>query len=383
MADTIQILLVEDSDFDVAILTARLRTDGRFTVASACTLKDAITQLQAGGIDLILMDLNLPDSCGLDTFTALNTAFPELPIVILTGDDDLEKATKAVASGAQDYVPKMEGDIRILSRSLLYAYERNARRLIQKRQDVVDNDLAVARRIQQHLLPQKSPSIPGFEIAALCRPVEACGGDFYDFIPHQDCWDLVIADVSGHGFAPAMIMAQTQTLLRALSGRIDDVGKLITAVNQEVCRDTPEGHFVSMFYARLNPATRTLTYAIAGHPAAVFRADGKMELLQEGSPVLGVFPDFTYPTDGQIVLCPGDRLLLTTDGVQEVASQNRELFGQDRVTEKVQQQTSATAHDTIRNVVDAATEFAAPGPVQDDITIMMLKCLEAADSLHS
>lgn len=379
MADDIQILLLEDSEFDIAILSARLRSDGRFGVHSLRNLRDALGYLQAGRIDVILMDLNLPDSAGLQTFEAVNQAFPDLPIVILTGDDDLEKATRAVASGAQDYVPKHEGDIRLLSRSVLYAYERNARRLIQKRQDVVDNDLDVARRIQQHLLPHQAPQIPGFDVAALCRPVEACGGDFYDFIPHDHCWDIVIADVSGHGFAPAMIMAQTQTLLRALCGRVNDVGELVTAVNHELCRDTPEGHFVSMFYARLFPATRRLTYAIAGHPGAIYRSTGQVDRLQYGSPVLGVVPDFVYPTDGEVYLDPGDRFVLTTDGIQEVVSLERELFGQARVAQAIGKEANANSHDAIRTVVDAATEFAAPGGVQDDITILMLKCLAAAD----
>ncbi|MEP3482442.1 MAG: SpoIIE family protein phosphatase [Fuerstiella sp.] len=374
MTEKIDVLLVEDSDYDVAILTARLRSDGRFEVTSVPTLNKAMGKLKNGSHDVILMDLNLPDSSGLDTFIQLNTAFPDLPVVILTGDDDHDKAMKAVAAGAQDYVPKTEGDIRILSRSLLYASERNARSVIQKRQNVIDNDLAVARRIQQHLLPQQCPDIPGFETAAMCRPVEACGGDFYDFIPHQDCWDLVIADVSGHGFAPAMIMAQTQTLLRALAGRIEDVGELVTAVNQEICRDTPEGHFISMFYARLNPATCTLTYSIAGHPATIYRADGQILQLQEGGPVLGVFDDHAYLKDGETVLHPGDRLLITTDGIPETMSPNRQLFGQEQIHAQLQQQHS-TSLETIQNVIEAAIQFAAPSAVQDDMTIMMLNCL--------
>ena len=208
----------------------------------------------------------------------------------------------------------------------------------------------------------------------MCQPVEACGGDFYNFIPHQHCWDFVIADVSGHGFAPAMIMAQTQTLLRALAGRIEDVGELVTAVNQEICRDTPEGHFISMFYARLNPDTRTLTYSIAGHSAAIYRAEGQIERLQDGGPVLGVFDAHEYPTDGKTVLNPGDRLLITTDGIPETMSPDRELFGQDRIHEQMRLQQS-TCRETIQNVIKAATQFAAPSAVQDDMTIMLLKCL--------
>ena len=131
-----------------------------------------------------------------------------------------------------------------------------------------------------------------------------------------------------------------------------------------------------MFYARLNPITRTLKYTIAGHPGVIFRGNGQIERLQEGSPVLGVVPDFIFPTNGETTLEPGDRLVLTTDGIQEIASQQRELFGKDRVAGKIEEEVSSTSHDAIRNVVDAATDFAAPGGVQDDITIMMLKCLE-------
>ena len=132
MATEIQILLVEDSDYDIAIMKARFRTDHRFNLVSVATLKDAIAKLQEVAIDVILTDLNLPDSSGFSTFTQLHTACPEVPIVILTGDDDITKAIEAIRLGAEDYVPKTEGDIKVLVRALLYAFERNARRLRQQ-----------------------------------------------------------------------------------------------------------------------------------------------------------------------------------------------------------------------------------------------------------
>lgn len=371
----LNVLLLDARDEESSVLQEQLCADGRFGVQRARSLSGALESLAESSVDVVLMDLNLVDSVGFGTFDQLNKAYPGIPFVILTGDDDLEDARQSVMAGAQDYVPRSEGDISVLSRSLLYAHERSERQVMEKRQEVVDRDLEVARTIQQHLLPPQSPDIPGFDVAALCRPVEACGGDFYDIIQRKDSWDLMIADVSGHGFAPAMIMAQTQTLLRALADRLHDVGELVTAVNTELCRDTPAEHFVSMFYARLCPRTRTATYTIAGHPAVIFRANGEIEPLEEGGTVLGVDPDVAYPTHGRLQLASGDRLVLMTDGIQEVASPKHGLFGKRRFYEAIQEKDSESSRDAIRHVVDVATRFATPEPVQDDITIVMLRCL--------
>ncbi|MDA1054826.1 MAG: SpoIIE family protein phosphatase, partial [Planctomycetota bacterium] len=298
---------------------AYLRSDGQFFVQVVRTLATACDRLHTGEhVDVVILDLNLSDSNGLETFTSLYRAFPDTPVVILSGQEDEELAVAAVREGAQDYVPKSKAGADTLARSLRYAIERNSRRLAERRNLLWELDLAKAREIQQHLLPKEPPRIDGFDIAGVCQPAEATGGDFFDFIPLAGGkWELLVADVSSHGFAPALIMVGARRMLRTCAQLHKDIAECLTIVNRAIVEDRLDSQFVTMFFARLDPACRTLTYTAAGHSAYLLNAHGNPTTLESSGLPLGLSPDSAYEIGGTVTLQPDDIVLLMTDGAYE------------------------------------------------------------------
>jgi len=164
-----RILLVEDSPTSAALtihwLKAGLGTP--FVLHTVSHLNAALEMLQKGGTDLTILDLNLADSVGLDTFRAIHTQFRDVPIVVLSGDCDEELAIEAVRLGAQDYVVKTNGEGNPLARPVRFAWERVQRHRAEMALQANERQLQLARSIQQHLLPDAPPGLAGFDIA--CR----------------------------------------------------------------------------------------------------------------------------------------------------------------------------------------------------------------------
>ena len=141
--------------------------------------------------------------------------------------------------------------------------------------------LQMARRIQQGLLPQSAPSIEGFDLAGASRPAEAIGGDYFDFIPmRHGKLGVVIADVSGHEIGTALVVAQTHSYLRALANSHDDAGAINTDLNRFLAHDVRDRMFVSVFFAQLDPAAHKFTYAAAGHEAYLLKHSGETHRLE-------------------------------------------------------------------------------------------------------
>jgi serine phosphatase RsbU (regulator of sigma subunit) len=375
MPDFIHVLLVEDSNSDAELVTLQLAVDPQFVVKRVVRLAQALKSLQDANSEVVLLDLNLPDSMGLDTFTKLHRECPETPIVILSGQDDHELARAAVKQGAQDYLPKGV-DPEALSRSLRYAIERNGRQLAERKVLQVEQDMRIARRVQRGLLPAAAPLVPGFDIAARCLPADVTGGDFFDFIPLSDgAWDLVVADVSSHGFGPALIMAATRRLLRTLAQNHSDVGEVLTIANRGVAEDTLEGQFVTMLLARLDPATRSLHYTSAGHEAFILHAEGTPTRLSGPHIPLGVVDDTEYKTAEPHALVAGDVLVLLTDGVTEAHDAAGAPFEHERVFDIVNTQRLRPAIEIVDTVVREVDAFCSPGVPADDLTVCIVKVL--------
>lgn len=373
--DHYSILIIEDSDVDAMIVEDQLQSDGRFEVSRVNRLALGCEQLERGDIpDAVVLDLNLPDSAGLGTFKQIHRQFPNQPIVILTGESDEALAMEAMREGAQDYVYKSSLDGALLARSLLYAIERNKRRIAEHRQRSIEQDLQLAKQIQQHLLPRTSPNIPGFDIAGRCVSADATSGDLFDFIDHGDGkWDIVLADVCGHGIGPAMITVGARRLLRSCATLSEDVGSLMTIANQGICEDTFGSLFVALFFARLDPDARLLTYVGAGQPAFLVDSGGKGTMLKSTGIPMGVDPKYSYAVDGRIEMARDQILLLMTDGVWEAYKDPSNQFGKNRAFAIVHQHREKPAKEIADELIAAVQSHCHPQAPKDDVTVVILK----------
>ena len=200
----------------------------------------------------------------------------------------------------------------------------------------IEQELRVARLIQQTLLPKHVPDLPGYQLAAYYQPAREVGGDFYDFLELDNGHlGLVVGDVTDKGVPAAIVMATTRTMLRASAQRLDSPGEVLKRVNDVIVRDIPPNMFITCLYAILDPETGLLRFANAGHDLPYRRrrrtssSGGAEELRATGMP-LGLLPGMSYE-EKEIVLQRGDSVLFYSDGLVEAHDPEREMFGFPRL----------------------------------------------------
>jgi sigma-B regulation protein RsbU (phosphoserine phosphatase) len=237
----------------------------------------------------------------------------------------------------------------------------------------------VVRQIFERLLPKATPSCAGFDIHGLTVPAGDAGGDYFDYLELPDGQlKVVIADVTGHGVGPALLMATTRAYLRALAQSHADVGRLLTLANRALADDAGAERNVSLLLGHLDAPARSFTYASAGHqPGYVLSPGGavKAELLSTGWP-LGIMPDTDFITTSPIRLEPGDVVFLYTDGIVEAPSPAGTLFGRDRALSIVRAHRSQRARDIVEALRRAVQEHAQDRPQQDDLTVIVVKAVD-------
>ena len=246
----------------------------------------------------------------------------------------------------------------------------NARRFQEEQhaREKMSREANEARKIQQALLPRSSPYIPGFAISGLSTPAGAVGGDWYDFIPFADGrWGLVLADVSGKGMAAALLMSATRGMLRSLAEAACSPSEVLTKLNQLLVNDFPSGRFVTMVYGVLDPSTRTLTFASAGHlrPLLIENCNARFLDTERGMPLGIGAGDYS---EAQVQLPPGSRLLFYSDGITEATNPEEEEYGAERL-EKHFRQSEASAESILEDV----RTFANGAGLHDDATVILVK----------
>jgi PAS domain S-box-containing protein len=249
------------------------------------------------------------------------------------------------------------------------------RQKIEKALHERKREFAIAREIQQGLLPRMAPAVRGLSVAGTSLPAQETGGDYYDFFPMSaGTLGVAIGDASGHGIGAALLMAETRAYLRALAQTHDDLGHILAQVNHRLSDDIAEDHFVTLLLARLDPASLTLTYSNAGHwPGWILDGGGQVkQALESTGLVLGFAADGEFPPATQVSLSRGDLVLLCTDGLAEAFSKTGEPFGKDRVLEVVRSRRHEAPAQIVAVLCDAVREFAGEEQL-DDMTAVVVK----------
>ena len=237
----------------------------------------------------------------------------------------------------------------------------------------IDQELRVARHIQQTLLPKRLPQIPGWQLGAHYQPARAVGGDFYDFLELSDGrLGLVVGDVTDKGVPAALVMASTRSVLRAAASRLESPGVVLGRVNDLVHPDVPPNMFITCMYAILDPVNGNLVYANAGHDLPFHRhGSSVVELHARGMP-LGLMPGMEYE-EKTTVLAPGDRVLFYSDGLVEAHDPHRQMFSFGRLQRLIAEHQETDA-PLVPYLLHELERFTGPGWEQeDDITLVTLQ----------
>lgn len=235
----------------------------------------------------------------------------------------------------------------------------------------LQQELEIARRMQQAILPRGAPPTPQLTLDATMIPAREVGGDFYDWFMLDDRrLALVVADVSGKGVPAAFFMAITRTLLRSTAAFVSQPAQVLARLNDELAAENDETLFVTLFYAVLDLQTGQLDSVNAGHnPPLLRRADGSVQALPRGrNPVLAAWPGLQFQAD-RSWLAPGDGLLLYTDGLTEAQDGAGALFGEPALAAAL----AGAGAQPVQPLVAAVRRFENGAPQFDDITCVWLR----------
>lgn len=385
-SDTLKILIVEDDQHDAKLLCDSLKrgleTPCMWTI---CDSLDGLAErIYKNSVGLVITDLSLPESTGIDTYRTVSEAAGDTPVVVLTGADNTNLAMECVREGAQDFVTKGDMSVAGLGRTVQFAIERSKRIQAERERDAAAYDSLVAQRIQESLYPEQSPDIDGIEIAGSAFPATLACGDYYDYFRTDETHvAIALGDVCGHGLPAAMTMMQLHACMRLLAKERWAPHKLLAGVNTGILREntgsiTPR--FSTLFFADLNTETHELIYASAGHQSFVLRNDGSTEVLDATGLPVGLESNELGSgwENYSLQLNPGDTLLIPTDGFVETMDADKTLFGQDRLLEVAHQHRDQPLVDLIDALRDQSLDFSHAETITDDMTAVAIRSVSRA-----
>ena len=383
----VKILSVDDEMDLELLLTQYFRRQirkGEYEFKFAHNGLEALTMLlQDKNFDIILSDINMPEMDGLTLLTKINEMQnPALKCIMVSAYGDMGNIRQAMNNGAFDFATKPI-DLDDLSVTIEKAIEhiRYIKTMQQEHTQLesIKGDLAVAREIQQAILPRIFPPFPEnthlLDIAASMNAAKDVGGDFYDFFRiDDDHIGFVIADVSGKGVPAAIFMAVSRTLIRATGIRGAGAAECMTYSNNLLSKESVNSMFVTVFYGIYNIQTGEVTYANAGHnPPYLMKANGTIEQLPLSKDIVaGAIDEYQY-TDEKLQLEHGDTLLLYTDGVTEATDADYGEYGEGRLEALLKQHTKDDCQQIIDKVKEDVKAFAGDVEQSDDITLLALR----------
>lgn len=369
-------VLIADDQADLLDALRLLLKGAGIQMEAVTSPEAALAALEQRPYDLLLMDLNYTGDTtsgreGIDLLARVQALDRLLPVVVMTGWGSVDLAVESMRRGVRDFVQK-PWDNHHLVATLRTEIERGRAR--RQEMETERREFEEARRIQRKLLPASMPELDGWEIASSWQPASGVGGDCFDAIRFNDTHLAVsIADVVGKGIPAALLMSNLQAAVRAFATDSARPDELCQQVNRILCGNIAEGRFISFFYCVVDSGLGILSYANAGHyPPVLVRADGSVERLTAGGPVLGVFADGAYEC-GSAQVASGDRLVLFTDGITEAHGKDDEEFGEARLIELAVAHRACSAPALQARLAEAVASFASDG-LQDDATLIVLGC---------
>ncbi len=374
-----KILVVDDEPDLEPLMLQRMRRHirrGQYEFVFAHNGIEALATLDEDrGIDIVLSDINMPRMDGLTLLEQIPEVDPDVRSVIISAYGDMKNIRTAMNRGAFDFVTKPIDfeDLKVtIDRTLNHLVEWREALSSRDKLVALQNELDVASKIQQSILPTEFPKHEDYEISANMEPARNVGGDFFDVLRlDRGRIGLAVADVSDKGVPAALFMMSSRTLLKGAAIGTDDPGEVLREVNELLDAENEAAMFVTVVYAVYDPETGRLTYANGGHntPLIVHPDGSSDELPLTGGIALGVAPGLEYEHDS-VTLAPGDTVFLYTDGVTEAMNADSEEFGMDRLRETFATAPPRNAQEANAAVFEAVGNFAGETAQSDDITCM-------------
>ncbi len=371
-----KILVIEDDRAILRGLEDFLKKEN-FDVISSSDGEEGYQIGKQADIDLIILDLILPNKNGEKICRDLRKNGVNVPILMLTGaKKEYADKVQGLELGADDYMTKpfsleeLHARLKVLLRRKV-EFDRVAHRASQLSQDI-----ALAREVQQNLFPKKLPSVRGWDFAGICRPAEAVGGDYYDiFEVAPEKIIVALGDVSGKGLGPALLMASLHAVIRNHANMfLENASEFIAELNRYLVSTTAPETFVTLFLGVLDIANGELRYVNCGHlpPILVHHKTHKAERLVEGGLVLGILHKNFYSLK-HYTMKEEDVLVIFSDGVTEATNKNKEMFGDLRLLQVLKKSAGLEAFKILEFILESVSRFGTKSVHEDDVSVIVVQ----------
>ncbi|MFC1832406.1 PP2C family protein-serine/threonine phosphatase [Thermodesulfobacteriota bacterium] len=368
------ILIVEDNPASLEIMQVRLEASD-YRVITATDGEEGLAKAQSSLPDLILLDVMMPKMDGLEVCRRLknNDRLPFMPIIMVTAKTDTKDVIAGLEAGGDEYLTKPvdHGSLVARVKSMLRIKELHDTVIAQSTQ--LENQLKTASKIQTLFWPELPTPEGGIRTWAVSQPASYVGGDFYDAIILPDKSVLAyVADVSGKGVPAALIMAAVSTKIRAEASLQQNLNLILRAVNGSMYElASTEGYFATVLLLKYWPRMRKIEMIRAGHINPVLVSPtGVREISGLKGVSLGVMEEVDYEL-AELVLEPGESLLLFSDGVTEAENASVEQFGYQRL---IDQLSTSKSFPHGEGLLESVREWRGQAVVNDDLTIFEIGC---------
>ena len=382
---TLKILSVDDEPDLEVLISQKFRSKirkGIYEFHFANNGLEALSKLvEVPDIDVILCDINMPEMDGITLLAKINELKNKsLKTIMVSAYGDMDNIRAAMNGGAFDFATKpidfndLEATIEKAMAQIEYI--KKAEKTHQQLESI-QNDLKVAKEIQQSILPKDFPAfpeIPSFDLYATMNAAKQVGGDFYDFFMVDDNHlGFIVADVSDKGIAASIYMAVSRTIIRATALKGLSPNECLEYSNNLLSKDNANSMFVTVFYGLLDLESGVVKYCNAGHnPPCLIKTDGSTEYGPvTGDLVIGVMEDMPYK-EAEFTMAPGESLFLFTDGVTEALNVNDALYHESRLEEVLKNTQTLTPKEVVDKVTVNLSEFTKGAEQSDDITMMSI-----------
>ena len=373
----IKMLVVDDDPF-VRDMLGMILQSNEYEVDTAGNGSEALNKIDADkSFNLVISDMNMPEMTGLELLKKLRDNSNDVPVIILTGNNEISVAIEAMNSGANDYLIKDENiqDTIVMSVQKVIEKHELKKKNIQLSAELAlknarfEKELTLAQKVQKNILPSKL-DFRGFEIETFYRPSDKIGGDFFDAWEVGQTLHFLIGDVSGHGPSSALIMAVCKGMLQSLAYSIQHPNEIISTANRMLCDILSDsGMFLTLVYGIFDREKNELKVLSAGHNPVFLTADGVVKTINAGGPVLGWDANDSW----DVIACQfnnNTNIFLYTDGLTEAKNSTGEEFGEDRLLEL--QKDTVSPRVLVDNVFKQVSDFCS-GVFADDLTMLVIK----------
>jgi len=377
-----RVLIAEDQEHVREALAMLLRGSG-YSVLLCASPREALDTAAQGSFDLALVDMNYRrDSTsgveGLNLIESLRQLDNTLPIAALTAWGNVDLAVNAMKSGASDFIEKPWRNDALLEK--VGSLTKRGREVRSERR-ISEYEKQDAQQVQMRIVPPRHMVAGDVEIFGESLPFGTVGGDYFGvWQPTRESLHFCVADVSGKGTSGALIAAMLHASVSTLAVADGGAAKVVSEVEAILREQLGDEHFVTMFYAVLDVASRSLEYVNAGHcPSILRRAHGTVEMLESTRPVLGLLGKRSAGAE-RIRLNSGDCLALYTDGITEAANANGEEFGTDRLRALLSADRASGLQAQHAQILEGVRRF-ANGKLGDDATLVLVSVAGGADNV--